>query len=780
MENKYLEKLEFNKIKDILSEYTVTELGKKLVLNLEPYSSRKEIEKALNQTFQASNLIYRKGNIPLTDLADFTPHIKALKSYMSLNIKQLLELYHLLKISRELKNYFKEETEIDMSEFSVLENLFLNIYTNPEIEKTLNSSIIDEFTLSDNASSTLSSIRKNIKSKEADIRNKLNSMLHSKFVQEPIITIKNNRFVLPIKNEYRSEVKGFIHDISSSGSTVYIEPLTVFELNNDIGNLKNDENIEIQKILQKLSSLFFEIIPELENNLNLISILDFTFAKGKYSNDIDGIMPIINDDKYINLINVWHPLIDKNKAVKNTITLGIDFNSLIITGPNTGGKTVSLKTTGLICLMAMSGLNIPAKEGSSIYIFDNIFADIGDEQNILESLSTFSSHMSNISNILKSSTSDSLVLMDELGAGTDPLQGANLAISILEELNKRNCLVLCTTHYQELKQFALVTPGFKNASVEFNLETLSPTYKLLLGVPGTSNAFAISKKLGISDEIIKRAESLMKNNDIHIEDLLKSIYDDKRKIEIEKQKIEDNSKEIKILKEKLDKDLSFAENQERTLINDAKNKARDILLSAKEDANEIIKEIEKTNDNKKANNLRNKLNEKINDLSITNSKTKISKTLNKSDIILGMNVFIPSLNQVGIINSLPNKSDSVQVQIGSMKMNFNINKLEKTSQKSTISQEKDYSKRKDFSVKAFSSEINVIGYNVEEACFAIDRYLDQAVMNGLGTVRIVHGKGTGILRNGVHNFLKKHPHVKDYRIGTYGEGEMGVTVVNLK
>ena len=780
MENKYLEKLEFNKIKDILSEYTVTELGKKLVLNLEPYSSRKEIEKALNQTFQASNLIYRKGNIPLTDLADFTPHIKALKSYMSLNIKQLLELYHLLKISRELKNYFKEETEIDLSEFSVLENLFLNIYTNPEIEKTLNSSIIDEFTLSDNASSTLSSIRKNIKSKEADIRNKLNSMLHSKFVQEPIITIKNNRFVLPIKNEYRSEVKGFIHDISSSGSTVYIEPLTVFELNNDIGNLKNDENIEIQKILQKLSSLFFEIIPELENNLNLISILDFTFAKGKYSNDIDGIMPIINDDKYINLINVWHPLIDKNKAVKNTITLGIDFNSLIITGPNTGGKTVSLKTTGLICLMAMSGLNIPAKEGSSIYIFDNIFADIGDEQNILESLSTFSSHMSNISNILKSSTSDSLVLMDELGAGTDPLQGANLAISILEELNKRNCLVLCTTHYQELKQFALVTPGFKNASVEFNLETLSPTYKLLLGVPGTSNAFAISKKLGISDEIIKRAESLMKNNDIHIEDLLKSIYDDKRKIEIEKQKIEDNSKEIKILKEKLDKDLSFAENQERTLINDAKNKARDILLSAKEDANEIIKEIEKTNDNKKANNLRNKLNEKINDLSITNSKTKISKTLNKSDIILGMNVFIPSLNQVGIINSLPNKSDSVQVQIGSMKMNFNINKLEKTSQKSTISQEKDYSKRKDFSVKAFSSEINVIGYNVEEACFAIDRYLDQAVMNGLGTVRIVHGKGTGILRNGVHNFLKKHPHVKDYRIGTYGEGEMGVTVVNLK
>ena len=779
MKTKYLEKLEFNKIKEILSSYTVTFLGKNLALNLEPLPNRKEIEKALTQTFSASNLIYRKGNIPLTDLPDLTTHIKTLKSYMTLNIKQLLDLYHLLKISRELKEYYKEDEQIDMSEFSSLENLFLNLYNNISIEKTLSTSIVDEFTLSDSASSTLANIRKSIRNKEAEIRNKLNSMLHSKFVQEPIVTVKNNRFVIPIKNEYRSEVKGFIHDISSSGSTVYIEPISVFDLNNDIGNLRNDENIEIQKILQKLSSLFFDIIPEIENNINLIAILDFTFAKGKYSNDIDGIKPILNEEKFINLINVWHPLLNKNVAVKNTITIGKDFNSLIITGPNTGGKTVSLKTTGLITLMAMSGLCIPAKEGSSIYIFDNIFADIGDEQNILESLSTFSSHMSNISNILKQATENSLVLMDELGAGTDPLQGAGLAISILEELNKRNCLVLCTTHYQELKQFALVTPGFKNASVEFDLETLSPTYKLLLGVPGTSNAFAISKKLGIPEEIISRAESLMKNNDIHIEDLLKSIYDDKRKIELEKQKIEENSKSIEELKIKLDKDLSFAENQERELINTAKQKARDILLSAKEDANEIIKEIESSNSNKTANNLRNKLNEKINDLSITNSKTQIKKTLEKSDITLGMQVFIPSLNQIGTINSLPNKSNTVQVQIGAMKMNFNIAKLEKTNQKPQETK-KDYSKKHNFEVKSFASEINVIGYNVEEACFAVDKYLDSAIMNGLGTVRIVHGKGTGILRNGIHQFLKKHPHVKDYRVGTYGEGEMGVTIVNLK
>ena len=780
METKYLEKLEFNKIKEILSSYTITFLGKQLALNLEPLTNRKEIEKALTQTFSASNLIYRKGNLPLTDFNDLTAHIKALKSYMTLSIRQLLDLYNMLKISRELKEYYKKDDQIDMTEFSGLENLFLNLYNNISIEKILSSSIVDEFTLFDTASSTLSTIRKNIRNKETEIRNKLNSMLHSKFVQEPIVTVKNNRFVIPVKNEYRSEVKGFIHDISSSGSTVYIEPISVFDLNNDIGNLKNDENIEIQKILQKLSSLFFDIIPEIENNINLIAILDFTFAKGKYSNDIDGIKPILNDEKFINLENVWHPLLNKNTAVKNTITLGKDFNSIIITGPNTGGKTVSLKTTGLITLMAMSGLCIPAKEGSSIFVFDNIFADIGDEQNILESLSTFSSHMSNISNILNLATSDSLVLMDELGAGTDPLQGAALAISILEELNSRNCLVLCTTHYQELKQFALVNPGFKNASVEFDIETLSPTYKLLLGVPGTSNAFAISKKLGISENIIKNAESLMKNNDIHIEDLLKTIYDDKRKIEAEKQKIEENSKAIEELKIKLDKDLSFAENQERDLINTAKQKARDILLSAKEDANEIIKEIENSNSNKKANNLRNKLNDKINDLSLTSSKVQSAKALDKSDVILGMQVFIPSLNQIGTINSLPSKSNSVQVQIGSMKMNFNINKLEKTNQKPKENTKKDYSKKHNFEIKSFASEINVIGYNVEEACFAVDKYLDSAVMNGLGTIRIVHGKGTGILRKGIHQFLKKHPHVKDYRVGTYGEGEMGVTIVNLK
>lgn len=781
METKYLEKLEFNKIKEILSSFTVTYIGKEKALSLLPFTTRKEIEKALNQTFEASSLIYKKGNIPLASIEDITPHIKVLNSFKSLSCKQLLDMYHLLKISRELKEYYKNDDNIDLNEFVNLEGLFTNLYTNKNVETTIYNSIIDEFTVADSASTALTGIRKGIKHKENEIRSKLNSLLHTKYVQEPIITLKNNRYVVPVKNEYRSEVKGFVHDISSSGSTVYIEPMSVFELNNDISNLKTDENIEIEKILQKLSSMFYEIIPEIENTINLIGLLDFTFAKGKYANSLNAIKPSLNEEKFVELINVWHPLIPSDKAVKNTITLGKDFNTLLITGPNTGGKTVTLKTMGLICLMGMSGLCIPAKEGSSIYIFDNIFADIGDEQSILESLSTFSSHISNIVKILDLATSDSLILLDELGAGTDPIQGANLAISILEELHSRKALVLSTTHYQELKQYALVTPGFKNASVEFNIDTLSPTYKLLIGVPGTSNAFAISKKLGISEKIISRAESLIQNNDIHIEDLLKTIYEDKKKIEEEKIAIEKNSKEIADLKSKLKTDYSDIKSKEIEIINKAKTQARDILFNAKEDANSIIKELDAINNSKEANQLRNELNNKINDLSIQKTEVSVKQKLEKSDITLGMQVFVPSLNQIGIINSLPNKSDSVQVQIGAIKMNFNINKLEKTNQKPTKKVEKDYSsKQHNFKASSVASEINVIGYNVEEACFAVDKYLDSAVMHGWSTVRIVHGKGTGILRKGIQNYLKTHPHVKEYRIGVYGEGEMGVTIVTLK
>jgi len=419
METKYFEKLEFNKIREILESYTITFLGKRIALNLLPMQNKNDIEKSINQAFEASNLIYRKGNIPVYEIEDITKYLKSLEAKQSLNAKALLDLAQILRISKNLKNYFFSE-EIDMSEFVNLNGLFDNLYTNIGIEEKIFNSIIDKETIADEASTNLKSIRKNIKNKEQEIRNKLNSMLHQKFVQEPIVTVRNDRFVIPVKSEYKQDVKGFVHDISASGSTLFIEPISVFDLNNDINELKIEETLEIQKILENLSKLFFEIANELENDMNLIGLIDFIFAKGKYANALDATLPEISQNKEIDLKKAWHPLLNKESSVKNDIYLGKDFKSLIITGPNTGGKTVTLKTTGLIVLMAMSGLLIPAKSGSKIYIFDNVFADIGDEQSIQASLSTFSSHMSNIANILNKATSNSLVLLDELGAGTDP------------------------------------------------------------------------------------------------------------------------------------------------------------------------------------------------------------------------------------------------------------------------------------------------------------------------------------------------------------------------
>ena len=779
MNLKTLEKLEFNKICDILKSYAITYIGKEYSENLKPLSSKKEIEKAQKQTTEASILLYRKGSIPMSEIENITAHIKKLNSSLFLSIKQLLDLKKILNISSNLKDYFTS-TEIDMSEFVNLENLFNNLYINPSIEKELEKSIIDENTLSDDASSELKNIRKSIRSKEQEIRSKLNSFLNSKYVQESLITMRNGRFVIPVKNEHRQDVKGFIHDISSSGSTVFIEPISIFDLNNDLNNLKNEENIEIEKILQKLSSLFFNIIPNLENDINLIGIIDFIFAKAKYSNSLDATEPIINDEKYINLINAWHPLLNKKQAVKNDIPIGKDYNCLIITGPNTGGKTVTLKTAGLLMLMALSGLHITAKEGSSIYVADNIFADIGDDQSIADSLSTFSSHMTNIANILKEATENSFILIDELGSGTDPVEGSSLAISILEKLNSLKALTLSTTHYPEIKHFALVTDGFENASVEFNIETLSPTYKLLLGVPGTSNAFAISRKLGISEEIINRAKEFIDTEKINIEELLTNIYEDKRTIELEKQKTLEYSKNIENLKASLEFDVSKLQKEQKEIINKAKDEARNILLSAKEDANDIIKELEKSSSNKESNRLRNKLNSKIDDLSIIENTTSKSNTLSFEDLTPGITVFVKKLNQEGTILSI-SKDKKIQVSLGLGKMYFDISDLEiikKSSKKSNTL--KDYSGRKEFKAKSISSEINVIGQNVDEACLEIDKYLDNCALSGLATIRIVHGKGTGALRNGIHTFLKNHPHVKSFRVGTFGEGEMGVTIVELK
>ena len=786
MDKNSLKKLEFNKILEILSSFAVTDKGKKLSLNLVPYTKKDDTIKAQNETKEALTLLYRKGSIPLTaELSDISEYILLLEKNNFLSAKALLDIANVLKTSRLLKEYYFENP---LNETDALNNYFNNLYTNNKIEHTISSAIIDENTISDDASSNLMSIRRNIRKVNQEIRNKLQSLLSSKFLQEPIITIKNNRFVVPVKNEYKANVNGFVHDISTSGSTVFIEPMNVFELNNKLSDLKNEEIIEIEKILQKLSSLLFDLVGEIKNAFNLIGLIDFIFAKAKYAKEINGIYPIISDKKVINLIEARHPLIDKNKVVPITLSLGEKYTCLVITGPNTGGKTVTLKTVGLLCLMGMAGLHIPAKEKSSIYVFDNIFADIGDEQSIQESLSTFSSHMVNVVNITISATKDSLVLLDELGSGTDPLEGASLATSILEFLSNKDILTVSTTHYQEIKHFAMVNDKFENASCEFDINTLSPTYRLLIGVPGKSNAFEISKKLGLNDEILSRAKSFMTDESINIEELLKNIYDNKLLIEKEKEKILKDSEEIEKIKNSLQNEKDDISSKKSEIISKAKEKAKNIILEAKEDANEILKEMESSKDTKKLNKLRKDLNDKLENYKKNSETTSnnIQNSLSKEDAKNGVEVFIPSLNQSGIIVSNLSTSNKVMVQIGNIKMNFDISNLIKKSNSSTttstnnLSKVANYSKKTSFTPRDVSTEINVIGYNVEEAIFVIDKFLDNACMSKLETVRIVHGKGTGILGKGIQKFLKSNPHVKSFRYGTFGEGEMGVTVVELK
>jgi len=511
----------------------------------------------------------------------------------------------------------------EIDKFPNLQNYFFNIYTNSNIENNIKTKILDENTIDDKASDNLYNIRKNKRKLEQEVKEKLNTFIHSstysKYIREPVVTIRNDRFVIPVKDEYRSQIKGFIHDTSSSGSTVFIEPMNIFELNNKINNLKFEENIEIEKIMQMLSSLLFPIIEEIKNNLRLIGILDFTFAKANYAISINSRCPTLNENKCINLIKARHPLIDKDKVVPIDINIGNNFTSLIITGPNTGGKTVTLKTTGLLNLMAMSGLFIPVDENSSVYVFDNIFADIGDEQSITDSLSTFSSHMVNIIDILNNVSSDSLVLLDELGSGTDPLEGSSLAISILEHLQQKNVLTIATTHYQELKNYTLTTNGFENASVEFDINEMIPTYKLLIGIPGKSNAFEISKKLGLDENILFRAKDFLNTDLVKIEDVIKNIYDSQITINKEKEKIEKNSNQIDLLRKSLENDLSKVHKKEQDIIEKAKLEARHILLSAKDTASSIISQMDNlaSSDLKQANNLRNKLNDEIKKTAIT-------------------------------------------------------------------------------------------------------------------------------------------------------------------
>ena len=817
--NSNLTKLEFDKILEQLSDYCKTYVGKELCKKILPSNDIETVKYMLKQTSEAYSFSSKYGSIPIEEFDNMTPYVKNLESYITLSPKALLEFSKILRISANLKSYFDGVTQngknnifinsvyknnnntVDFSDSltdsSVLHSIFEKLYSNPGIYENITKAILDENNIADDASKTLNSLRRNRRRMESGIKEKLNSFIHSstysKYIMEPIITIRNDRYVIPVKIEFKDNINGLIHDISASGSTVYVEPTSVFDLNNQINNIKLEESIEIEKILENLSNQLYPIADNIKETISVIGEIDLIFAKGKFAQKIDGVEPVINEKKFINLQQARHPLIDSNKVVPIDLYLGKDFKTLVVTGPNTGGKTVTLKTVGLLCLMACCGLHIPAKEGSSVYVFDNIFADIGDEQSIQESLSTFSSHIVNIVSILENSTENSLILIDELGSGTDPLQGANLAISILEYFNTKGALTITTTHYSEIKNYALVTDGFENASSEFDIDNLRPTYRILIGVPGKSNAFAISQKLGLPKEILDRAESLLSSNDISIEELLKNIYDDKLSIEKEKEKIAKNSNQIELLRKKLENDVSDVEFKRNEIVNKAKNEARNILISAKEEANSIIKELNTLYNSvdkdtlKTANQLRDKINSDIKNSMNDNSEAQ--KDNSKKDIIIsiGSEVFVKPFGMVGTVLTLPNKNNEVIVQFGSTKTNIKLNNLDTIDNSNISSTNSNRNKSSNsfkssagLKAKSASMELNVIGENVENAIFMVDKYLDDCYLANLHSVRIVHGKGTGKLRTGIHDFLRKHPHVKSFRLGTFGEGEMGVTIVELK
>ncbi len=780
-----LNKLEYNEIIKNLGGYCKTYLGKNLCEQLVPNFSYEQVDVLLNETKQADTLLHQKGIPPFYETEELEKYIKVLESNQTLSIKGLLNFAVLLKMCRELKEYFYDDSSVT---FEYLEKYFSFLYSNPSIEKNIFDKIIDENSVADNASSKLASLRRNRKNFEQEVKDKLNGFIHSstyaKYIMEPIVTIRNNRYVIPVKEEYRSYIKGFIHDTSSSGSTLYIEPTSIFELNNKINHIKIEEDIEIERILQILSSSLYEYVGQLKNNLTLIANIDLIFAKANFGIDSFGIIPVLNNNKYIDLYKAKHPLIDKDKVVPIDISLGKNYVSLLITGPNTGGKTVALKTVGLLLLMAYSGIPIPCSESSSISVFSHIFADIGDEQSIQESLSTFSAHIKNIVEITNIADNNSLVLLDELGSGTDPLEGAALAISILSYLKDIGSIVCCTTHYQELKEYALITDGFENASFEFDIENLKPTYKLLVGIPGKSNAFAISKRLGLNEKILNVANSHLKDDKIPIEELLKSVYDSKLEIEKQKEETGKNLRQVELLRKSLEQKQDDVLEKRAQLLENAKLEARDILLSAKEEATEIIHELNNSSDIKQANNLRNKLNDKlkaINSVHYTEQNNSF-EALTESDVKDGLNVYITSLGSNGfIVGNKINKSNEVQVQVGNMKMNIKLSDLRKSLTNTVkVKESGKVTTNKESKAKTVSPEINVIGQNVDEAIYVIDKYLDNCASANISPVRIVHGKGTGKLREGIHSFLKKNPHVKSFRIGTFGEGEMGVTVVEIR
>lgn len=782
--------LEYNKIKDLLRNQVTSNLTKELVDKLKPSSDFNEVQGLLRETSEAANLMIQKGSIPIGPIYDLSRHLKMAEIGSYLYPSQLLEVSDTLRTARVLKKFIKE-SDSNNEKFPILQDYVSNLNVYKYIEDKINEAIMGEDEISDNASSTLRNIRKKIENKNNAIRSKLNSIISSssmqKYLQEAIITIRQGRFVVPVKAENRSNVPGLVHDQSSSGATLFIEPISIVEMNNDLKELKLKEQAEIERILTEITELIGEKAEGIKINQNILINLDFIFAKAKLSLTMNAVEPKLNNDGYIRIKNGRHPLIDREVVVPTNIWLGDKFTTLVITGPNTGGKTVTLKTVGLMVLMTQSGLHIPADYGTQISVFNAVYADIGDEQSIEQSLSTFSSHMKNIIEIMDKSTEKDLVILDELGAGTDPTEGAALAMAILTELYDRGVITIATTHYSELKQFALTKNGIENASVEFDVETLSPTYRLLIGVPGKSNALEISKRLGLSEYIIEKSREFLNKNDIEFEEIISSIERNRKSAEQERDEAIRLRLEVQKLKEEYEKRMEKLSKQRERELRQAKEEARKILKEAKTEADEIIKELRnisieaKKERNKKIEEMRKKLKNNIESLEeplfeeVIHTATEPPKVLKVGDTVR-----ILTLNQTGTVVTKPNSDGDLTVQVGIMKINVNISNLRLVKNKSENIEKTSVGAILKSKTQNIKNEIDVRGKTFEEARVILDKYLDDAYLAKLQTVNIIHGKGTGALRKGIHQFLKKHLHVKSFREGVFGEGGSGVTIVELK
>ncbi len=784
MEKRVLKTLEYDKILAMLKERASCCISRELVDTMEPSGDFDTVERELKLTAEAETLFYKTGRSPVDDFPDMRHCLERMHAALFLSTGELLGIASCLKAARIAKDILAKE----VGEESYLYNLAGLLITHRSAEEEINRCIINEDEIFDGASPALARIRRAMRLANEKVREKLNSMIRStayqKYLQEPIITIRNGRFVIPVKQEYRQQVPGLIHDQSSSGATLFIEPSAVVELGNEYKKLLAEEADEIERILTELTAMLAPYADEVREDLNIMGQIDLVFAKAKLSRELNAVMPRLNRNNYVRIVRGRHPLIPADRVVPIDIWIGSDYRSLIITGPNTGGKTVTLKIVGLFALMVQSGIFVPANEGSEFPVFEHIYADIGDEQSIEQSLSTFSSHMKNIVGILDKADENSLVLLDELGAGTDPIEGAALAMSILEELNDRHCICVSTTHYSEIKAFAMTHEGMENASMEFDIDRLCPTYRLYIGIPGKSNAFEISSRLGLPNSIIDKAKGFLKGEDVRFEDIISSAQSQHRIAEEERKMAEEARAELEKLRADAERERRKLDEDRNRLQAKAKEDAKRIVVDTKREMEKLIVEIRSIKDIDRS--AADRVIQAARDtLRATETAVNEKEAIKKEDntkppktVRAGDTVNIVTLDQKATVLSAPDSKGEVMVQAGVMKLNVKLKDIRLIEEKKAAAPTSG--KVGLGAGKQVGLELDVRGMLVDEANIIVDRYLDDAYNAGLSEVNIIHGKGTGALRAGVQAFLKRHPLVKGYRMGSYGEGDAGVTVVTLK